>query len=285
MFDPDVLVSFSTVAETLSFSLAAERLKLRQSTVSQHIRRLEESVKRPLFARTTHAVALTGDGTAFLHYARGILDLHRRAEQHFASSDLRGRLRFGVSEDFASSRLPDVLSDFRVHHRSVDLEMTIGMSGHLYERLDAGDLDVIFAKRKQGDARGEVAWVEQLIWAGRPDLDLDPSKPVPLVTYPPPSISRAFAIAALEKSGRAWRTACTSSSLSGLRAAVIAGFGIMPHAERLLPPGLTRLPAKRGLPKLGATEFVAVGPRTHDKAATALIKTLLANASHLQERA
>lgn len=278
---PDLLLSFSTVAETASFTLAAERLGLRQSTVSQHVKRLEASVKRPLFARDTHSVALTSDGAAMLDHARGILDLNRRLERHVAGSELRGRLRFGVSEDFATSRLPDVLGEFTAHHRHIDLELTIDVSGHLYERLDGGDLDVIFAKRRRGDRRGEVAWTEQIVWAGRPNLEIDSGKPLPLIVYPPPSISRAYAIDALEAAGRAWRIACTSGSLSGLRAAALAGLGVMPYAERLLPSGLSTLPA-RDLPKLGTVDFVAIGPGRHNKAATALIRTLLANSSRLQ---
>lgn len=280
---PDLLASFATVAETLSFSGAAERLHLRQSTVSQHVRKLEEALKRPLFARTTHTVALTNDGADLLHYAVGILDLQRRATQHFAGSDLRGRLRFGVSEDFASSRLPDVLRDFRSAHRNVDLELEIAMSGHLYESLDAGSLDVIFAKRRSGDPRGTTAWAERLVWIGAPDLVLDTEKPVPVVTYGTPSISRARAIEALEGSGRAWRIACTSSSLSGLRAALLGGFGVAAHAERLIPPGLAPIASNSGLPRLGSIDFVAVGAKSRNKAAATLIQTLLANTGHLQD--
>ena len=281
MLHPDLLLSFSTVAETASFTLAAERLGLRQSTVSQHIKRLETAIRRPLFARDTHSVALTSDGAAMLDHARGILDLNRRLRRHFEGSELRGRLRFGVSKDFATSRLPDVLGDFTAQHRHIDLELTIDVSGHLYERLDGGDLDVIFAKRRRGDRRGQVAWTEQIVWAGRPNLEVDAGKALPLIVYPPPSISRAYAIDALETAGRAWRIACTSGSLAGLRAAALAGLGVMPYAARLLPPGLVLLTA-RDLPELGTVDFVAIGPGRHDKAATALIQTLLVNSSRLR---
>lgn len=283
MLHPDLLLSFSTVADTASFTQAAERLGLRQSTVSQHIKRLETAVKLPLFARDTHSVTLTSDGAALLDYARGILDLNRRLARHFEGSDLRGRLRFGMSEDFATSRLPDVLGDFTAQHRHIDLELTIDVSGHLYERLDSGDLDVILAKRRRGDRRGQVAWTEQIVWAARPNLEIDPDKPLPLIVYSPPSISRGYAIDALESAGRAWRIACTSGSLSGLRAAAIAGLGVMPYAERLLPPGLAALP-ERYLPKLGTVDFVAIGPGRHNKAATALVQTLLANSSRLRRQ-
>jgi len=99
----------------------------------------------------------------------------------------------------ANSSRPDGLN------ASVDLELTVGLSGLLYERFDAGELDVIFVKRRGGDTRGKLAWREQLVWIGRPGMRPDPQLPLPLVLYPPPSISRALALEALERSGRARR--------------------------------------------------------------------------------
>ena len=70
MLDPILLRSFAAVAQTLSFTRAAERLDVRQSTVSQHVRKLEHRVGRVLLLRDTHTVALTPDGEAMLEFAR-----------------------------------------------------------------------------------------------------------------------------------------------------------------------------------------------------------------------
>src|ERR1700720_899557 len=59
---PDLLRSFVAVAQTKSFSRAAERVHLSQSTVSQQIRRLEDIVGKSLFERDTRTVTLTRDG-------------------------------------------------------------------------------------------------------------------------------------------------------------------------------------------------------------------------------
>jgi DNA-binding transcriptional LysR family regulator len=96
MFDPALLTTFVTVAKAASFSEAGRRLGLRQSTVSQHIRRL--------FVRDTHSVTLTADGEAMLALAHGILEANERARQYFAVSELRGRVRFGAAEDFVQSK-------------------------------------------------------------------------------------------------------------------------------------------------------------------------------------
>src|SRR5271166_1088111 len=121
------------VAKAASFSEAGRRLGLRQSTVSQHIRRLEEAASRRLFVRDTHSVTLTADGQAMLGLAQGILEANERARRYFAGSELRGRVRFGASEDFVTSRLPEVLADFVRQHPLVDLELTVDLSATLYQ--------------------------------------------------------------------------------------------------------------------------------------------------------
>jgi DNA-binding transcriptional LysR family regulator len=279
VFDPNLLTTFVTVARARSFTEAGRRLGLQQSTVSQHVRRLEEAASRRLFVRDTHSVALTADGDAMLGLALGILEANERARRYFAGSDLRGRVRFGASEDFVQSRLPEVLREFTRVHRAVDLELTVGLSGGLLEALDAGELDLVLAKRRPGEDRGQLVRREKLVWLGSDTALADPDRPLPLILYPPPSISRAIALEVLERTGRSWRIVCTSSSFSGLNAAALAGLGITVQGDGFVPAGLTVLP---GLPDLGQIEFVIAGPgRTLRGPAEALATAVLDNAYRL----
>ncbi len=287
MYDPVQLRTFLAVAQTLNFTQAARRLSLRQSTVSQHVRRLEAATGRALFTRDTHSVELTEDGEAMLGFARSILEAHERASAFFAGTRLRGRLRFGASEDFVLTRLPEILETFRHEHPSVDLELTVELSGTLHEQLADGALDLVLAKRRPNDRHGEMVWRDELSWVGAPGLRLDPERPVPLILFPPPGITRSRALEVLELSGREWRIACTSGSLNGLVAAARAGLGVMAHARGLIPPGLTRL---RGgvLPELGAVDFVLLHGRGRrpgaQEAAEALASAILASGDRLRSR-
>ncbi|GGO36499.1 MULTISPECIES: LysR substrate-binding domain-containing protein [Streptomyces] len=286
MYDPAQLRTFLAVAQTLSFTQAARRLGLRQSTVSQHVRRLEEATGRPLFTRDTHSVELTEAGEAMLGFARRILEVHEQAAAFFTGARRPGgRLRFGASEDFVLTRLTDILESFRRGHPEVDLELTVELSGTLHERLDAGKLDLVLAKRRPEDPRGELVWHDDLVWIGAPRLRLDPALPVPLIVYPPPGITRALAMEALERSGRPWRVACTSGSLNGLVAAARAGLGVMAHSRGLIPQGLERLPDRAGLPELGSVDFVlrhGERGRAARGAAEALAAAILAGGDRLQ---
>ena len=282
MFDPALLSTFVSVAKAANFSEAGRRLGLRQSTVSQHIRRLEQAAGRRLFVRDTHSVRLTADGEAMLALAWGILEANERAQQYFAVSELRGRLRFGASEDFVQTRLPEVLRDFTRVHRAVDLELTVAMSGVLFEALDATELDLVLAKRRPGEDRGRLVRRERLVWIAGDSALANPDRPLPLILYPPPSISRAMALEALERAGRSWRIVCTSTSLTGLNAAGLAGLGICVQAEGFVAAGLAELPRSARLPELGSIEFVvAGGGRTLRGPAQALATAILDYADRL----
>ncbi len=282
---PSLLAGFLSVAQSRSFSAAAERLGLRQSTVSQQIKRLETALGHRVFERDTHSVKLTPEGDALVAMARDILAANERLQRFFAAEPARQRLRLGISEDFALSGLAAVLLRFVGDHPDVDIELTVGLSGFLYQRYDAGELDVIFVKRRPGDRRGELAWREQLAWIGREGLQVSPAGPVPLVVYNPPSITRTLAIGVLDGADRSWRLAASSGSLSGLLAALQAGLGVAAFSRLLLPPGLSVLPDAVGLPPLPEVEFVAIGPGGRNVLANTFVEALIDSREELRRMA
>jgi DNA-binding transcriptional LysR family regulator len=280
MLDPVLLKTFLMIAEGNSFSEASRRLDLRQSTVSEHVRKLEKSIGHQLFVRDTHSVTMTAEGEALVEFARNILEMNERATDHFARTKLRGRVRFGASEDLVSSWLPGMLAEFVEKHPLVDFELTVALSGILINRFDDGELDVVFCKRWTGDERGDLVWRDQLVWVGAKDKLPITFEQVALVLYPPPSITRLLALAALEHAGRPWRIAGTSGSLSGVVAAVRAGLGIMAHSRKFIPEGLVEIAPDHGLPKLDPIEFVLLRARRAARGPVAeLCAAILAKAS------
>jgi DNA-binding transcriptional LysR family regulator len=260
MFEIELLRTFLAVVETRHFTAAGQALGLSQSTISQHIRRLELAAGRQLLERDTHGVALTVDGNVMADYAREIVEVSRRAAEHFADTAPRGRVRFGVSEDLTLTRLPAILRDFTASHPLLSLELSVGLTSALYQKLDAGRLDLVFAKRRPGDDRGQVIWREALMWMAHRQFVLDGEAPAPLVMYPSGSITSALAVEALNKARRPWFVACSSETLSGLRAAVQAGLGVTAQSALLLHGGdLAQAPASAALPDCGEIEFVVLG--------------------------
>ncbi len=265
MYDPAALASFASVAETLSFTESAQYLGLAQSTVSGHVLKLERVCGKRLLTRDTHSVVLTADGEAMLGFARSILDAHRRAARHFATDDLEGRIRLGISEDIALSRLPYVLREFVKSHPKIELNLTVAVSETLHGQLADGKQDIVLIKRLLSDSQGTPVQRDRLVWISAPSFELDRTAPIPLVVLAPPSLTRKVALAALEREQQEWRIVCSSDSQSGVHAAVAAGLGVAPHAAGLIPAGLitTGTMRKTGnlLPDLGKIEFVTLTRR------------------------
>lgn len=276
MYEPELLRTFLTVAQTLSFTQAAQRLNIRQPTVSQHIRRLEQSVGRALFVRDTRTVTLTADGEAMARFARMILAAHEQAAGYFTGAGLRGRLRFGVSDDLALSPLPGILRDFRELNPHIDLELTVGQSAALQSRVESGHLDVALVKVDAGDAHGTLLRRDRLCWASAAGLHFDADRPLPLVIYKPPSLSRNRAVAALEAINRPYRVTCTVRGVNGLVAAARAGLGVAVFARGLLPDDLVELPSTVALPDLGKVDLVLLkNPRAASERVDAVTQAIL----------
>jgi DNA-binding transcriptional LysR family regulator len=276
MLDFELLRTFVAIADCGGFHRAAEQLNLTQSTVSQQIKRLELETKRALLRRTTRSVALTDDGEMLLGDARRLLQLEEAARHRLTAPRLSGTVRLGVVEEIAGGSLPSALGRFAALHPGVKLEVEIGVSAPLIEELDAGRLDVVFAKRPLGTSRGRLVWREPLVWAAGDTFDLVAGAVLPLAVYRERSVSREAALSALRDSELTWDIVYTSPSLTGLRAAALAGLAITPLPASAIVGGLRIVGAHEGLPRLPDLEFAIYEKPRPAKAAAALATALLA---------
>src|SRR6202453_1481683 len=270
MLDFELLRAFVAVADHGGFHRAAERLNLTQSTISQQIKRLELETTRPLFRRTTRSVALTDDGEMLLGDARRLLKLEETARQRLAAPRLSGTVRLGVVEEVAGGSLPSALGRFAALHPDVKLEVQIGVGAELIEQFNAGRLDVVFAKRPPGTSKGRLLWREPLVWAAADTFDLIPGAALPPALYRERSVSREAALAALQDSELTWEIVYTSPSLTGVRAAALAGLAITPLPASAVIAGLRVVDAEAGLPRLPDLEFAIYEKARPDKATEAL---------------
>jgi DNA-binding transcriptional LysR family regulator len=285
VYDPELLRTFLAVAQSLSFTRAAASLGLGQPTVSQHVRKLEDAVGRPLFVRDTRSVTLTVDGEAMAGFARSILAAHEQAVGYFTGSGISGRIRFGVTDDLALTPVPSILRDFRQLYPRIDLELTVSQSNALQRRVESGHLDVAFVKQAPGEGHGQLVRRDRLVWAAPPGTRLTPGQRVALVVYQAPSISRSNGVRALEQAGLPYRVTCTVRGVLGVVAAARAGLGVAVFARSLIPDGLVELPASGGLPHLGEIDLVLLAsPRPVSQATEALTAAILASGHPIQTR-
>ncbi|WP_153112005.1 LysR family transcriptional regulator [Propionivibrio limicola] len=162
-YDANDLLIFARVAETGSFSRAAEKIGLPKSTVSRRITLLEERLGERLMLRTTRRLTLTEFGRQLLDHAQQVAAeveaVHALAE--FRQQRPSGRLRVSMPSDFANLLLPDMLAAFIALHPGVSLELDLSprrvdLLGENFDlAIRIGDLpdDAMLAARKIANFR------------------------------------------------------------------------------------------------------------------------------------
>ncbi|MGM0825824.1 MAG: LysR family transcriptional regulator [Pseudomonadota bacterium] len=142
--DTQSLQAFLAVADTQSFSRAAEQLHLTQPAVSKRIATLEFQVGRPLFDRIGRRIALTEAGSVLLPQARKILftvEDSRRALANL-SGHVGGRLTLATSHHIGLHRLPPILKHYTQQHPEVELDLHFLDSELAYQGVRDGSLEM-----------------------------------------------------------------------------------------------------------------------------------------------
>lgn len=256
--DTMLLKTFVAIAETGNFSQAAEAVGRTQSAVSLQVKKLEQGLGCILFERGARHVTLTDKGEIFLGYAHRMLELQWDVFSRLNKPDIKGEIRIGTPEDFATYYLPNILSTFARHHPQVQLNVKCDLTLNLMQGFKRGEFDLVLVKRDPERVKGGTrVWREPLVWVG---LGRYPQKaPIPLVLSPQPCIYRARALAALDRARKPWQITYTSPSLAGTIAAVRAGLGITVLPANMIPAGLSALPQSRArLPHLVDSEIALI---------------------------
>ena len=228
--------AFVAVAEADSFSLAAERLGITQSTVSKQIAALERHLQARLLNRTTRSLTLTSEGSAFYESSLRALAAIEEAEAAVgARGDIQGLLRLTMPLTLAESRVIASIADFLAMHPRIRIDLRLSdhalnlVADNIDVALRVGQLvDSTLVIRRIGVARRMlVASPAYLDRAGRP------ATPADLMTHN----CLAYSLSAV---GPQWRfstgetVAITGSfrcdSPNALRAAALAGMGIALNA-------------------------------------------------------
>jgi DNA-binding transcriptional LysR family regulator len=268
--DIDLVRAFVTIVDMRSFTRAAARLNLQQSTISLQIRRLEDALGHKLVERNPRMLKLTSAGEIFLEDARRLLEINDRIVSNLTAPEVHGKVRLGTPEDFATRHLPDVLSQFAQAYPAIALEVTCELTLNLLEHFRRGAFDLALIKRERSlDGTGTRVWREPLVWVRGEKDPTTGSDTLPLVLSPPPCVYRKQALHALDRARRKWRIAYTCESLTGTLAAVRAGLGISVLPKDMIPGDLH--PIDGGpLPSLKDTEIALLQAKRLSPAAQRL---------------
>ncbi|MFA7553259.1 MAG: LysR family transcriptional regulator [Spongiibacteraceae bacterium] len=161
--DTQNLKAFVEVAESGSFSEAAEVLHITQPAVSKRIAALENQLDCRLFDRISRQIKLTEAGTALLPRAERILRAVQEAKRSI--DDLRGevsgQLSIGISHHIGLHRLPPVLQTFNQRYPKVRFDIDFLDSEEAYEQVTHGRLELAVVTL---DPSGNSTLMHQAVW-------------------------------------------------------------------------------------------------------------------------
>jgi len=255
LLDIDQLRTFMAIADTGSFTRAADVVFKTQSAVSMQMKRLEERVGKPLFERDGRASRLTEDGERLLAYARRLMRLNDETLAAFAEAELTGRVRLGTPDDYADRFLPEILVRFARSHPRAEVTVICAQTTDLVTMMREDELDVAIITHVRALGPAEVVRREPLLWVTSQRHATHEADPLPLALGRPICTWRRAALEALETVGRRHRLVLVSWNATAYGAAVLAGLAVSVVPESALRPGMRVLTEADGFPRLAPIEI------------------------------
>ena len=242
VLDIVALRSIVAVVDCGGFHRAAESLCLSQSAVSQHVRRLEKTVGRPLVQRDGRTSRFTPEGEALVGEARRILAAHDAALGRLGVGDSRESIVLGSTEHAADELLPRVMHALQEVFPGSAVRFRLDRSSRLNDAIDRGTLDLAMYIGDVGDTDAVCAGALPLTWYAAPGWRRPPhGRPIPLVVIDSPCTIRRRALQALDDHGLPATVVGEAAYLAGVLNAARGGLGVALIADvGSAPDGLER---------------------------------------------
>jgi DNA-binding transcriptional LysR family regulator len=248
--DVDQLKTFLAIADTGSFTRAAEEVNKTQSAVSMQMKRLEELLGRPLFARDGRGSRFTNDGERLIEYARNIVALSDEAVSAFTKPAITGTVRFGTPDDYADIFLPEVLARFARTHPRITVDVECVSSLILKDRVQNGEIDLSIITYGCQDDEGEIIRREELVFVTSARHNTHQLDELPMAVSQPGCCWRKIVTEALNESGRKYRIAYSSPNSTTINVAILQGLAVGVMPEFCVRPGMRVLTRADGFPRL-----------------------------------
>lgn len=269
--DLDQLRTFVAIAESGSFTRAADAVHKTQSAVSMQMRRLEERIGKPIFVRDGRMSKLTEDGERLLGYARRMVRLSNETIAAFDETELSGSVRLGTPDDYADRFLPEILARFARSNPRVEVSVICEPSLTLMDMARRSEVDLAIVT-DCGEMETEIVRQEPLLWVASASHHVEEEEVLPLALSKPPCIWRTATLDALSTMDRKYRVLYTSGNAAAISAAITAGLAVTVLAESALRPGMRVLSEADGFPRLPSCRIGLV--RSWNRPTSAIVDKL-----------
>jgi DNA-binding transcriptional LysR family regulator len=219
------------VVEEPTWALAAERVGVSPSALSQGLAELEKRLGVPLFEADGRRRILRRSSGPVVDHARQVLALTRDLVDwsERLRGGRRGRVRVGMIDVAAVVHFPGIVADFRSRHPEVDLTLSVAPSGQLLSGLRDGELDLAVCVQPPAPRDGiEFEELRRETLAVMAPLGTTIGAPAswgPWVTFPSSSHTRQLIVAALARLGAPTTIAAESHQPDVLVQMVRLGLG------------------------------------------------------------
>jgi len=255
--DTLLLNAFIKVAETSSFSIAAEKLHLTQSAISKRISLLEGQLDCRLFDRIARSTHLTESGNLLLPKARAILQELDNTRQliHDLKGTVSGRLRLAISHHIGLHRLPEILKEYIRLYPDVELDVAFLDSEQAYKDIVHGYFElalITLAPEQSPKVVSRAIWPDDLVFVAANshklikdaanslnDLAKYPAVLPELDTYTGAIVAELF-----QQQQLTLQTALKTNYLETIKAMTETGLGWSLLPRNMLGTELTAIPIK-----------------------------------------
>lgn len=297
-FDWNLLHTFLVIVDEGSITRAAERLLLRQPTVSNALKRLEEQLGRRLIDRGHGRFEPTEYGAVLYRECREICGTIGRLAQtlEHSASELTGDLHIHMASHVVFPPLDQALADFHTRHPQVTLEIEIATSSNVIDAVLAktATLGICLVHERHPQLEYRLLFREHFGFFcgpnhslfGRRDLQLEDLRGESFVSFKTDQLTDALRPVAILRAQLQMygRVIGTSSNLEEVRRMIVAGLGIGPlpiHVvQRDVEAGLLwQLPPYESPPAIDI--FLVTNPRVSlSRAERLFLDTLARHTAH-----
>lgn len=259
--DIDALATLVAIVDAGGFTAAAHRLGRTQAGVSSNIARLEDRLGKKLIDRSRRGLHLTEPGEILIGYARRIIAIQDEALASLQPDALSGRVTVGMPDDYLGVFGTALLERFSAMNPRIEVEILCHFSIELEALVDRGEIDLAIITRGRDRAAGELLRHEPLVWCASPDKRPELQDPLPLALFPEKLCrARPHILEALDRAGRGWRVAWTSSHLPSIQTAIGLGAAVTALPASVISPSHRRLGPEDGMPPLKPVDLALLMP-------------------------
>ena len=147
------MYSLLKVAETGSFTRAAEQLSLTQPAVSQHIQSIEKELNVHIFDRASNELHVTHEGEIVIKYAKRMLALYNNMYRDLKTEKNQiSSITVGITHTAESNAIAEALARYVNTHEGMTIKIITDTNARLYDMLRNFELDFAFVEGKSNDS-------------------------------------------------------------------------------------------------------------------------------------